>query len=471
MRRVIAGAGAALLLGGCASLAIDENLAAVDRFSQERTGAEVRWLRSDAERVEMADEVDRLLARPLAADDAVRIALAYSPAFQVVLAEAAATSAEATRSARLPNPVFSFERLVRSDPGGRDLDIGRALSFSLLDLLLLPARAERAQFRQEQTRLEASAALVALVAEVRQAWVQAVAAAQTAGYQEAVVAAAEAGAELARRMEAVGNFSRLQRAREQTAYADAAAQLARARLHATASREALVRRLGLPAAQAARLALPDRLPDLPATLDDGRVLAQDALEARLDLRIARADLEATARELGLARTTSAVEHLEVAAIRNSETGKSAQRGFELELPLPLFDFGDAARAGGQARYLAALNRTAQVAAEATSQVRESHAAWRTAHEIARHYRDELVPLRARISDEMLLQYNGMLIGVFELLADARARTDTVIQAIEAERDFWLADAALDAALIGTPASLPALRAPAAGAGDAGAAGH
>ena len=49
-----------------------------------------------------------------------------------------------------------------------------------------------------------------------------------------------------------------------------------------------------------------------------------------------------------------------------------------------------------------------------------------------------MPLRKRIADENLLRYNGMLIGVFELLADARAQIASVNASIEALRDFWIA---------------------------------
>ena len=47
-------------------------------------------------------------------------------------------------------------------------------------------------------------------------------------------------------------------------------------------------------------------------------------------------------------------------------------------------------------------------------------------------------------------YNGMLIGVFELLADARSQINSVNAAIQAKRDFWIAQADLDMALIGKP---------------------
>jgi len=447
---------ASLLLAGCATRAIDDNYAAVERYAQARGQPQPRWLKTEEARREAAAEVERALAQPLSSDDAVRIALAYSPAFQTMLAEAAERSAQATRAAQPPNPVLSFAHLFRSGGGERELEIERALSISLLDLILLPARLERAEARQRETRLATSAELVRRVAEVRQAWVRAVAARQTAVYQGQVREAAEASAELARRMQSTGNYSRLQRAREQAFYADAAANEARARHGAVATREALVRLLGLPAEQAARLQLPERLPDLPKTPRDEAEIARAALGERLDVQLARAQLDATARDLGLTRVTSMVNGLEVGGVLNTETGHPSKRGYELELPLPLFDFGDATRAGGEARYLAALNRAAQVGVDADSQVREAYGAYRTAWDLARHYRDEIVPLRKSISDEMLLQYNGMLVGVFELLADARAQTASVIQTIEAQREFWAADAALTATLLGAPTRAEAL---------------
>ncbi|HEV2007784.1 MAG TPA: TolC family protein, partial [Burkholderiales bacterium] len=103
-------------------------------------------------------------------------------------------------------------------------------------------------------------------------------------------------------------------------------------------------------------------------------------------------------------------------------------------------------------YMQALNRAAEVAINARSEVRESYAGYRTAFDLAKHYRDEIVPLRKRISDENVLRYNGMLISVFELLADAREQVVSVNAYIEALRDFWLADAELQMALIGKSAA-------------------
>ncbi len=117
----------------------------------------------------------------------------------------------------------------------------------------------------------------------------------------------------------------------------------------------------------------------------------------------------------------------------------------------------------------ALHEAAETAINARSEVREAYGAYRAAWDIARHHREEIVPLRARIAEENLLRYNGMLIGVFELLADARVQIASVQGAIDALRDFWIAQAELDMALVGKP-SLSAVAAPAAAAQPA-AAGH
>ena len=82
-----------------------------------------------------------------------------------------------------------------------------------------------------------------------------------------------------------------------------------------------------------------------------------------------------------------------------------------------------------------------------------------------------MPLAARVSEENLLRYNGMLIGVFELLADARAQIAAVNAALQAQRDFWRAEADLQMALVGRP-SLAALGAgPAPALAAAGGDGH
>ena len=439
------------LLAGCAATQITDNLTAARAEVTARGGPDFAWLATDAAREQARADVAHALGQPLSPDDAVRVALSHDPALQSLLFQRAATSADATQSARLPNPVFAFERLA-SGGATSQIEVTRALSVSLLDLLLLPARAAQADDTQRRLRLQLAGDVLRAANEARVAWVSAVAAAQSLRYATQVDDAASAAAELARRLEAAGNFSALQRAREEAFIADAATGLAQARRAQRRTREALVRALGLDASEAAALKLPDRLPDLPATLPPDTPAQQAALDSRLDLRLARARLDELARAQGLARVTGAVDALDVGVERRATTGQPREHGLTLSVPLPLFDTGDAARAGALARYDAALARVSALAVAAASQLREADGERRDAHALALRFRDQLVPLQSAIVGQGLLRYNAMLASPFDLLADARDQARTVQQAIAAQRDFWLADAAWQAASAGVPTS-------------------
>ena len=438
---------AAAALAGCAAPAIDDNIAAAHAEVTRHGGIDFAWLATDAAREQARADVAHALQQPLAEDDAARIALSHDPALQALLFERAASSADATRSARLPNPVFAFERLA-SGGAPNQIELTRALTLPLLDVLLLPARMRQSDAAQQRLRLQLAIDVLRAAGNARTAWVDAVAAGQSARYAEQVRDAAEAASELARRLEAAGNFSALQRARQEAFAADAIVGLAQARRAQRGARETLVRALGLDARDAASLQLPDHLPDLPATLP-GPAL-QAALDSRLDLRLARARLDELARTQGLARVTGSVDGLALGAERRDQSGLPREHGLTLSVPLPLFDTGDAAHAGASARYDAALSRTSAIAVAAASQLREADGDRRDSLALALQYRDHLVPLQATIVGENLLRYNGMLASAFELLADAREQARAVQQAIAAQREFWRADAAFQAATIGIP---------------------
>lgn len=470
MKRALIAAAVGLTLAGCATDGVKRDGELVASFAKDTYGASATPQLRNEDRVAARAQAETLLAQPLSADDAVRVALSLSPAFQAMLAEQSALSASAAQMGRLPNPVFTFERLVKKRDGAVDLDIGRMLSISLLEFIYLPSRLKSAEAMQQQARLQGSARVVETATNARQAWVKAVAAQQSLTYFQQVMDTAEASAELAKRMYQAGNFSKLQRARQQAFYAEAAGQLARARQTAVTTREGLVRTLGLDSALAAQLKLPERLPDLPKAPKPESVLAQKALDQRLDVRMAAADLDLLAARNGYTKASSYLNALHLTGVRISETGEPVKKGYELELAIPIFDWGDAQRGKAASEYRAAMYRVAQTGIDAESSLREQYAAWRTAYDYALHYRDEVVPLKKLIADEMVLQYNGMLIGVFEMLTGTRDQIGSVISAIDAQRDFWLADAALDATLIGKPTNAPAMSAAATSGGGA-AGGH
>jgi outer membrane protein TolC len=451
----LAGLAAALVLAGCASIDIDQTLADTNVSTAGLTQGKLTLARTQEERQARDQLASSLLDKPLSMDGAVQLALANSPAVQTLIAQSWADMAAANQGGRIANPLFTFEHMRL----GSELELNRLLSFGLLDLLTLPRRQSIAASQVAQARVQLSVRVVDQVSQVRQAWVRAVAAQQQLSYAGQVNRSAQASAELARRMQEVGNFNKLQRARQHVFYADATAQLAVAGQAAHAAREELVRQLGLTDAQAQKLQLPERLPDLPAAPRDATTLSATALDQRLDVQMAKLQLDAAGKSQGLNLIKSLVDvdlGLRNDTVFNTTTGaRDTRRGYELDIRLPLFDWGDAQRAAMNAQALAAANRYDSVTRSAGSQLRESYGAYRTAYDLARHYRDEIVPLRQAMAEENVLRYNGMLIGVFELLADSREQIASVMAAINAQQQFWMADAGLSSSLLGKPMTMGA----------------
>ncbi|MBK8065655.1 MAG: TolC family protein [Betaproteobacteria bacterium] len=440
-----------LALGGCATFSEDGGFGSVQAEVKARTGKDPVWVKTQAQRDSVDRRVAELLAGPLDVEAAVEIALLNNRGLQAAYAELGIAEAEFVLAGRLPNPRLSYMNASHPAVGGREYKIEQALTINLFSLVTMPLASELQARNVQRVQRGVALEVLRLASETRKAWYAAIAAEESLRYQRQVSEIAEAAAELARRMARVGNFNRLAQAREQSFYADAALGVARAEQARIAMRERLVRLLGLWGEQA-QLKLPERLPELPRTAQDLPEIEQRAMRERLDLQAARFETEALAKNLGLTRTTRFINALEFGPVRVLEGRKSEQwkKGYELSVELPLFDWGGARVARAESIYMQAVERVAETAVNALGSAR-GYAAYRTGWEVARHYRDELVPIRKRIADENLLRYNGMLIGVFELLADARAQVAAVNGAIEALRDFWLAEADLQMALIGKPA--------------------
>ena len=434
-------------LTACASFSPDGGFNAIEQSAREH-------LRKDVVRMNTPEAVDsvvrriaELLAKPLTVEDAVQIALLNNRGLQASFQELGISEAELVQAGRLSNPHFAMLRLRNNN----EYKIEQALTFNLMSLLIMPQVSEMEQRRFARTQRALTEDVIALAAATRKAYFNALAAEESLRYMGQVRSAAEAGAELGRRMAQAGNWNRLMQAREQGFYADAALNLARAEQVRQASREKLTRHMGLWGEQI-QFRLPERLPDLPETAIDLPDVEHKAIAQRLDVQAARLDTEALAKNLGLTRTTRFINALELGPARALEGHKNDpyKRGYEVSFELPIFDWGTARVARAEAIYMQAVHRAAQTAIEARSEVREAYRGYRGNYDMARHLRDEIVPLRKRISEENLLRYNGMLIGVFDLLADARSQVLGVNSYIEALRDFWLAQADLDMAMLGKP---------------------
>ncbi len=436
----------ALALSGCATTAPPSISIAIPQPVASKPGgvsAPVTLHDSPAAREQARQRVQALMQSSLSADAAVEIALLQHPGLQADLAGLGVSQAQWQQSLQLPNPGFTF---VASNHGS-DTFYERGWSFNLMQLLTRNrVQAERsAQLEQMRHAVVLKALQTADAA--RKAHIQAVAAEQQRSLLRQSLDAAEAAAELAQRMFAVGNFSKLQRDREQLNLSKLKRQWRQAALAVQTTRSQLVAALGVDA-RPDDLVLPTRLPDLPLNLPSSAKLQQWAIDQRLDVRMARQHAEVTAQRLGLTQVTRYVDVLEVGWSNKTSANASTEFARDIRLELPIFDWGEAREAQAQATYLQALQSASAVALKAQQEVLRTQARWQALHAQALHEQSHELPLLKAMADEQVLRYNGMLIGVFELLADARERQQAVMAHLKTLTDFWLAQSDLELVLRG-----------------------
>ncbi len=452
--RSLASFGVVLSLGGCATFSPDGGMDTVQSIAAAELRKDVGRIRSTADDAEAQARVRALLRTPLGVESAVQVALFNNRGLQAAFAELAATEAEGVESALPPSPVVSLARLANPSA----LEIERQVVVSALALFTLPGRRDIAEERFRQAKLKAAEAILRLAAETRRAYYRAVAAAQLVSFLQESRGSAEAASELIKKLGETGAVNKLSQAREHAFYAEIVGQLATARLRQDAERERLTRTLGLWGADI-QYRLPAALPNLPAQPRTVRQIEAEAIERRIDLAIARMELDILAKSLGLTRATRLVSDLEVAGLDSREketivengersTDRLHRHGVEVEFQIPIFDFGEAKERRAEEIYMQAVHRLAERAVNIRSEVRLAYKGYRGAYDISMHYRNEVLPLRQTISDETLLQYNAMIADPSELLTDARARIASNAVAIEAKRDYWLATVDLHAAIVG-----------------------
>lgn len=439
---------AGLLLAGCKTFSPDGGMDLVASIASQDLQKDVAVIATADQAEQVQSRVDQLLRKPLTADSAVQIALLNNRGLQAAYNALGIAEAEMISASLPPAPTVSLERLV--NPIEREIE-WRIIG-NILALVTLPARASIAADRFEQAKLQAAEATLRVAAETRRNYYRAVAARQLAAYLAQSKDAAEAATKTARQLGETGAMNKIDQAREQVFYAEITGQLGVARQRMETDRERLIRSMGL-WGQNLSFVLPGTLPAMPRRPYTEPTIETEAVARRVDIQVARIELAALAKTYGLTEASRFVNLLELSGIRKTKesraTGeKEKSRGFEAELQIPIFDLGETRVRAAEQTYMQAVNRLVEKAVNARSEAREAYRRYRASYDIARHYRDEVVPLRKIISDETLLRYNAMLIDVFDLLIEARQRLAANSQAIEAQRDFWLASVDMHVAITG-----------------------
>ncbi|MBX9943767.1 MAG: TolC family protein [Reyranella sp.] len=449
--RIAAAALASVMATGCAKFTGDGGMAPVTDSIRREIGKDAVKITSPEEVQRARERVQALLAEPLTEESAVQIALLNNRGLQAEYNELGISEADYVQTSLPANPAIGAARTFGT---GSFVGLGLQLVGNLLAYATSGRRTEIAKREFEEARYRAVGTTLTFSIDVHRAYVRAIAAQQRLSYLEQSRQTADAAARLMRQLGETGGANKLDQGRVAAFYAELSAHIAQARLAAQRDREALNRILGLWGSDLS-YKLPPKLPALPATLEPLNDVEVEAVRRRIDLIILRYEIVTLAKSIGFVDATRYFSFLQLGGFYDNEVetnsaGEQTSKdryGLTLGITIPIFDTGEARATAAREIYMRAVNRLAERSVNARSEARISYASYKAHYDIARYYQSRIVPLRRQISEEVLLRYNGMLLDVFELIIDARESIGVNLAAFDALRDYHLAMADLQAALI------------------------
>lgn len=429
---------AAVSAVGCVSVDPRGRFASVEQSVAERATYRIHWhTGGEADRA-VADEVDALLAKPLTLDEAVQVALLNNRRLQATYEDLGIAQADLVEAGLLKNPVFDGS--VRFlEGGGHSPTIDLGIAFDFLDVFLIGLRKNLAAAQLEAAEARVTAAVLDLAAQAKAAYVEVQAAQQMLELARQAESATAVTAELAKRLHDAGNIRSLDLANERALHEESMLAVSRAETDLAERRERLNQLMGVAAAAwtiDARLAEP---PDQPVDVAD---LDRRSIDASLDLRAARAEIEVGRRELGITKPLGVLSELELGATAERDDGEW-EVGPSLATPIPIFSQGQPAVARATARLRQAEHRYAATMTDIRASVRAVAARTQGLAGQANRYRTIVLPLRQSIVQDTQLQFNAMQVGGFELLQAKRDQIDAARRYVQTLRDYWLARTDLD----------------------------
>lgn len=454
-----------VFITGCsATAAIDEEflaktqtLGSVRHEVKAKTGKQTVWVQNSNHAAGVAKRVHNMIhKKTINADTAVQVALLNNKDLQASYAAIGLSATEIWQQSLPENPTVSIEVLGIGAPGlGLLRSIEGFVSRDILRRLTHDKRVAIAETRFDQAKKQAVLETLRLAAQTRTAWINAVAAFETVTYLNQAQVAADASSELALKLGQSGAINKTAQAREHVFYAELTGQRAEAKLAAKTAKHQLTRLMGLWGSEVTYY-VPDKLQALPKKRKKKRHVEAEALKQRVDLQVAKLELEALAKSYGLTEATRYLTDFEI--LSGAEIEREREEGepgvnetvvgqVEIEFNIPIFDTGKARLRRAELNYMQAANRLAAMAVNVRSDARGAYAVYNARYDIARHYKRNVLPLRNIIEEQSLLTNNGMINSTFDLLQDTRGRLNSLILSAGAKREFWLADAGLTAAIL------------------------
>jgi cobalt-zinc-cadmium efflux system outer membrane protein len=419
----------------------------VQQFVKERTGKSVRLEEDQAACEQVLQEIHEILRKPLTIGNAVQIALLNNQSLQATFQEIGLSAADLLEAATIPNPKIDLSvRFPNKPPSATYIDYSTVIDF--LSIVMIPLKKRVAKDQLESVALRVADDTLELVSQVKTAFYSVQASEQLLKQFKLILDTNAASLDLSQRQYEAGNISELALARQQAAYSASRLDVATTEAEIRQNREKLTRLLGLWGRET-DWHIAGELPEVPASDLPMSGLERLAMSQRLDLQAEYLSVASQAKNLGLTKSFRLLGALDFGLEIERETDTQIRTGPTFAIELPVFNQGQARIARGEAALRQAQDKFEALAIDVRSEIRELRDELANKRQIARFYKDELLPDQRRILSESLMYYNAMEVSDFELFTTKADEARTEREYIEAVRDYWITRAELERAVGGS----------------------
>lgn len=435
------------MLSGCATISPERGHDEVGRILAARAGSPTGWEQGSPDDTAISRRVDSLLASGLTRTGAIAIALVNNPALQATYEELGISQADMVQAGLLKNPTLGGSVGFPITALGA-IEYEFSLVQDIVDLITRSWRVDIAEQQFKANTFRVAQQALETVVEVNRAFVTFQAELEVEKLVRQTLEGAEGAHLLAEKQFTAGNTTDLALARQRAAYARLQLELTQAEVRVETDREHLTRLLGLWGKRSqwtvsgplAELPASDALPEHPEAV---------AIRQRLDLAAARLEAEVLGQVIGLARSTRLFGRVEIGGHYHRDADGPQLVGPSFSLELPIFDQRQAYIARLEAQQASASRRVSALAVDARSKVREGVLSLKSTRAMASYLATAVVPLEDKIVEQSQLHYNGMLLGLYELIATQRESLEARRSAVIARRDYWIARFELESTLGGS----------------------
>lgn len=431
----------ACLISGCSSLDANGAFSRVQGSVTERSGNNIAWETGSNEDIAVEEHLDHLLSGPIELSDAIQVSLLKNPTLQAEYEELGIAQAEIVKAGLLQNPLISLER--RSPGKAAEYDVAQ----NFLSLLVMPLALKAARANLDAQVSHVTQAVLDHLGKVKRAFYDVQASNHILALRRTGVQTVEVSQKVSAHLMRAGNMNMLAIRTAQNRLAEAKVELIEAELETFRQRETLNVLMGV-WGDRTKWTVADEFPSSFAEEPSLASLERFAIANRPELAAEAKELERLAAEVGIAKFQAIFPDLSVTGHSESEPDGNRTAGANLSFPLPLFNWGQASSVEGSARFRQAAKHYEALAIEVRSKVRVAFAEMSASRARAEYFQKELLPLMQSTIDETQKMYNGMLVGVFDLLETKQSWINAKVDYAEVMRQYWHSVTELEA-LLGT----------------------